>query len=263
MKAIIKVALISLCIFSISLKALELDPYIKDSIYTVMPTAKGLNGDVNLFSELTKPMAPLDLNIKKSKGQFNDSDTKNIFYGVMGSIAGLNNDFYKSTLKEFFEKYQGEKTFTNAKMTSKDASAILKVFKEHEEIEVIATWSKNSYRVNNIFINDNRVEIFDCSKSIYFPCSNKKILAIEKLDSNTKNIVYSAKQIAVEMQKISLVALIKNSDGVRAIIDGVSDNEIGIFYSNQKKPSPTSFPDGKDIVWLREIDDNVVLYAAN
>jgi hypothetical protein len=246
----------------LSVNAEELSAQLKESLDSAIPKAKKINGDATLFLALTKPFAPLDLNIREKLDNDAASEIKNLYFGVLSAAAGFGREDSTKMVKSFFSKYQGDKVIDGASAKAEAVQRLIKLFQAETNIEYIAAWAENSFRVNDIIVIDDTVTIFQCEKHSYFPCSLKEEKVINTVSTTIERLINSGNHITLDMRNLNLVALVKQEKGIRAIIDGLADNEVG-FYSPSNGQMVSAFSDGKEVVFAKPLSSGIFFYAAN
>lgn len=259
----LKFCLLFLITVSLTGSALAFTPSkeLNESIVTAIPKAQSVQGNILIFQQLTKPMAPLDLNFKKPINDTDASNQSNYFYGVMGGAAGFKGDEINGLVSTFFKRYQPDSLPSGLIAKASAASELVIRFKQLPKITRVATWKKDSFRVNDIFIEDEKATIYHCTGS-YLPCPEKTTQQVSKLKAENAKLVEEAKPLVEEMQRIGLVAIVKTDSGTRAIIDGMADNEVGFYMLTQGGVLPKEFEAGQDVIFSGYIKSNIYFYVA-
>ena len=229
--------------------------------------AASIHGDAALFTKLTQPYAPLDLNITHGDLKTVQS-SRDIFYGIAGAAAGLSRDAIVQRLDTFKASQQSPSDLASdlALHLPELRQLVQKFSATAPEVLVIAQWDvPGDLRLNNTFLQHSVVTTYlEHNGFVPYPPgvsfhSLDAELNADHLSRDDLDVIVSA------MHSLHIVALLKTPIGIRAIYSGVSHNETGLLFLNSGETPPRPgdrWGNGIELSSALSIGPDVYLYEA-
>ncbi len=221
------------------------------------------HGDATLFQHWVLPFAPLDLQV--GKATYDEASSLRGFYlGFVGAAFGVNpgklaNDFHcgpDCTRGRFDE-------------LSENLPRIQKVvdaFKKLKGVDVLASWGiKGEFRVNGLFKVFGQTNVTSPSPVMGFvPSASWTPADADQYITSLGASPTVVRSVLAAQEALSIAALVREPGGsIRVIRIGISDNEVGLFFPSGKQTPLTrgvKLPDGRQIVFVREVKSPVLFY---
>jgi hypothetical protein len=221
------------------------------------------HGDANLFQRWVLPFAPLDLQVSKATHE-EASSLRNFYLGYVGATFGVNpaklaNDFHcgSDCTRARFEELAG-----NLPKIEK----LVDAFKKLKGVDVLASWGlRGQFRVNGLFKVFDQTNVTSPSAVMGFvPSSSWTPADADKYIASLGVSPAAVRSVLAAQEALSIAALVREPRGdIRVIRIGIGDNEAGLLFPAGQQSTlvrDTEFPDGRKIVFVREMKAHVLFY---
>jgi hypothetical protein len=198
-----------------------------------------VKGDLAVFSRLTQPYAPLDvqtsgLSIDQAR-QFKAS-----FFGIAAGASGIGLDKTLAMTNTFHCPDCGPKRKDDL---AKDVSAIRPLVEQFKSlpkgITLIAQWgSPGDFRINSIFHQGDTTKEFPTENGIFPGAPGRpfeSISAALKPLGIDKPVIDS---LLKQMATLRIIALVRTPEGIRAIRSGITRSVAGLLFLEPGVDSP-------------------------
>lgn len=221
------------------------------------------HGDANLFQRWVLPFAPLDLQVGKATHE-EASSLRNFYLGYVGAAFGVNpaklaNDFHcgPDCTRGRFEELAGNLP---------KIEQLVDGFRKLKGVDVLASWGiRGQFRVNGLFKVFDQTNVTTPSPVMGFvPSSSWTPADADKYIVSLGASPAAVRSVLAAQEALSIAALVREAGGeIRVVRIGISDNEAGLLFPSGKQPALTrgaKLPDGRQIVFLRELKAPVLFY---
>lgn len=255
-------------LFSSTLFAQNLDniasPALDDALRSVKPAAVSVKGDTELFKSLAQPYGPLDLVIQDDAIDAEQaSSSKNFFFGAVGSAAKLDKQTLSTLINSWFDKPHQTALVQNALTTAQLLPVLGREVNALGNDYVLSAWGENAYRFNQWVVNLNSVELYRC-EGPYFPCTEFSLTTIDKLPETDQETLLEARRLITKLRNANVTAVVQKPEGTRYILDGISDNETGLYLPAEPDNGiPDSFSGGKAVQSAVDMNNGTWMYRTN
>lgn len=233
----------------------------------VVGQTRDIHGNVELFTKLTQPYAPLDLTITHGDLKSVQS-SRDAFYGMAGAAAGLSRDAILRRLDNFRSDQRNPSDLANDLVLQLPAlrSLIHKFSTTAPELLIIADWGvPGDLRLNNSFLQHSAVTTY-LEHDGYIPYPPGVPFHSLDAELSANHLTHDdLDAIVSSMRSLHIVALLKMPIGVRAIYSGVTHNEIGLLFLNSGEAPPRvgdRWGNGIEVSSVTAIAPDVFLYVA-
>lgn len=239
-------------------------PALDDALRSVKPAATAVKGDTAQFRSLVQPYGPLDLVIQdETLTSEQASAKKNFVFGAVGSAAKLDKQTLSTMINSWFDKPHQTALVQNALTTAQ----LLPVLKREADAlgteYVLSAWGDNAYRFNEWVVNLNSVEVYDCDGA-FFPCTTFTLTTTEKLPKAEQEQLLEARRLITKLRNANVTAVVQQPAGTRYILDGIVDNETGLYLPvTSEAGMPESFAGGKTVQSAVDMGNGIWMYRTN
>lgn len=239
-------------------------PALDDTLRSVKPAATSVKGDAELFKQLAQPYGPLDLVIQKEDLTAEQaSSSKNFFFGAVGSAAELDKQTLSTLINTWFDKPHQTSLVQNALTIARLLPVLGREVNALGADYVLSAWGKHAYRFNQWVVNLNSVEIYRC-EGLYFPCTEFTLTTIEKLPEADQETLLEARRLITKLRNANITAVVQQPTGTRYILDGMADNETGLYLPVEPEAGmPDRFGGGKQVQSAVDMNNGVWMYRTN
>jgi hypothetical protein len=221
------------------------------------------HGDADFFQRWALPFGPLDLQVGKATHD-EASALRNFYLGYVGAMFGVNpaklaNDFHcgPDCTRARFEELAGNLS---------KIEQLVDAFKTLKGVNVLASWGiKGQFRVNGLFKVFDQTNLTTPSPVMGFvPSSSWTPADADKYISSVGASPAAVRAVLAAQEALSIAALVREPGGdIRVIRIGIGDNEAGLLFPSSKQAGVTrgaKLPDGRQIVFVREVKAHVIFY---
>ncbi len=257
-----------LVLFSSSSLAQTMDdiasPALDDALRSVKPTATSVKGDVALFKKLIQPYGPLDLVIQDESLTTDEASShKNFFFGAVGSAAKLDKQTLSTLINSWFDKPHQTSLVQNALTAAQLLPVLGREVNALGSEYVLSAWGENAYRFNQWVVNLNSVEVYRCDGQ-YFPCTEFTLTTVEKLSDAEQETLLEARRLITKLRNANITAVVQQPSATRYILDGIADNETGLYVPVESETDmPEQFSGGKEVQSAVNMNNGVWMYRTN
>ncbi|HYG70337.1 MAG TPA: hypothetical protein VD838_21850 [Anaeromyxobacteraceae bacterium] len=225
---------------------------------------QGVAGNVTLFQRGALPFAPLDLQVRRAKGDEADR-LRNLWLGIAGAscsvdVPKLSKDFHcgprcvGSRRADLVRKLPAIRT-------------LVKAFHEAKNVQVVASWGAAEWRVNDLFHRPTGAltEARPSTAMAFVPSGAwKPWPRFDAWASAAKVDAARANDLVARVQSLSLAAIVRDRGAIRVIRIGLGDNESGLLFQTSADVKPPKLGettgDGRTFVVVEPLAPGVVFY---
>ncbi len=221
------------------------------------------------FLKYTAPYAPYDLLITNTFKPEEKAKLKNMFFGFISVKFNIGIKEVKKTCDDLLSN--SYYSFWKRELT-KNLSEIILIknnIENKNKIIILSHWvEKDEFRINNYFSFNNKKYIAVPTEiGGFIPSLKKEIAANDYFEKELQVNETEIKQLLDSLKEINILAYVRVNDKIiKFICAGVSDNEIGLMFINDKKDLPQidSYDDGgKQYIMIEKIKENIYIYKTS
>ena len=261
---IVRLALLSALLAAATLHAQDAATadYLTDYLRTQAPRVKG---DPHTFAMLVQPYAPLDLQVT-NQSVADAQKAKDRFLGAAVHASGVSLDTVLSIDNSFHCETCAATRQDQFKRDLPGIRVLVQEFEKHPAaLHLVARWgTPGDFRVNHIFHVGTRTQAY-AEVAGFFPAQPGRTYPTEATALAGSGITpLELHKLLVDMAALHIIALVRTSDGVRALRSGISHTEAGLlFVSNPAfTPEPRDEDNGIRITGFVPIADKVYYFES-
>jgi hypothetical protein len=222
-------------------------------------------GDLEGFRRAVLPYGPLDLSVLKGRPQEAEG-LRNLYLGIVGAACGIDS----AALARTFDCGDTCLKTRRGAMVGKlsEIKEVVDAFRSLRGIRLVSQWGiVDEYRVNDLFVMMGQMNEAVASPRMGFVPS-RSWRHVDSLAAYLKPLNVREEDFLRIVQKakaLSLSAIVREAEGVRAISVGIGDKESGLlFLSKGALPKVgKAARDGRKYVIVEPIEPGVVFYETD
>jgi hypothetical protein len=224
---------------------------------------QGVAGNVSLFQRAALPYAPLDLQIRKARGD-EANRLRNLWLGVAGAacsvdVAKLTANFHCGERCLFSRRADLRRKLPMLQALVKDVRAA-------RNVRLLALWAPGEWRVN---------DLYRTPAGAYNEARPSPVMGLvpsadwkrwDRLDAWMKASNVDRRKVEELLGRIEalrIAAVVRDGDAIRVVRIGLGDNESGLLFGSEKAKPPKvgdALPDGRTYVAIEPVAPGVVFY---
>ena len=217
------------------------------------------------FARFVQPYAPLDLQVS-NQPVADAQKARDRFLGAAAKAADITVD----TVFDLDTRFHCDDcTARRQAELTRDLPRIRLLSDEFARLpatlHVVARWgSPGDFRVNNILHQGTHTQAFNEVDGFFPAHPGQSYAAVAPALAGTGITALALRKLLLDMAAVHIVALVRTSDGVRAISGGISHSEAGLLFATNPgfKPEPRDEDNGLRITVFTPIAKGVFYFES-
>lgn len=223
-----------------------------------------------IYSPLIRPFGLLDVHPTKFTSIQHKAEFSNFNFGVMGAQLGMAKEDVELIPKLILcnDELCIDNRIATVNQFLDEAESALNRFAQSPEIFLVSQLSSNLYRINHMFVSDNKVYQYQASENAGFiPSSNFIETASVSEVPDLSEKADMTKALRMTMKKYAISAVIRSGQKTLNIIfNGAGDNQWGVVIGESGVAVPKQGDVnhlGYSIDKVKKMGDNAFYYQTD